>query len=93
MAWADLMGALRAPMQGYSEFELQQMIKNLRTAEHLGILNQMSRSQAAAVPAQMQSAQQGGAGGWLNLIGGALAGAGGAGLGGTLGTSGWGLGS
>lgn len=56
-AWADLMGALRAPETGYSEFTLQQMIKNLRSAQQMGVVSQLARARQAILPMQLRQAQ------------------------------------
>ena len=59
-AWADLMGALHAPVTGYNQFTLDQQIKNLRTAQQLGVISQLARSQAQVLPFNLSDAQHSG---------------------------------
>jgi hypothetical protein len=66
-AWGDLMGSLRAPMQGYSEFELQQMLKNLRAAQQLGAIGMEAKNTAQTLGPSMQTAQH--ANDWLQVLG------------------------
>lgn len=66
-AWADLAGALKAPLQGYNEFELQQQIKNLRAAQQLGVIAQLSEQSAKTGPSQIQDAANKWQ--WLNTLG------------------------
>lgn len=77
-AWADLVGALRAPLEGYNEFELQQMIKNLRAAQQLGVISQLSAASAKAAPLEVQEAKH--KYDWLNTIGASIGGGGNMGL-------------
>lgn len=73
-AWADLAGAMRAPQQGYSEFTLQQAIRNLRTAQQLARINQQAQVEASTLGPRLSSAQH--QYDWLGLGGNLLRGAG-----------------
>lgn len=66
-AWADLMGALRAPVEGYNEFQLQQQIKNLRAAQQLQNIALSSRASAQAAGMETQTSQH--KYDWLQAIG------------------------
>lgn len=79
-AWASLMAATRAPEQGYSELALQQMIKNLRAAQSLGVISQLARSSAQALPLEESQAQH--SWDWLSALGSDISSVGGSGAGG-----------
>lgn len=67
-AWADLMGAMRAPQQGYSEFTLQQGLKNLRAAQQLGAIHAQAQASASALPLELGQAQH--EYDWMGTLGG-----------------------
>jgi hypothetical protein len=77
-AWADLVGATRAPLQGYNQFELDQQIKNLRAAQQLGLISQLSSLSAQAGPLEVKDAANSMQ--WMNSLGSQLAAGGNSGM-------------
>ena len=74
-------GAAEAKLGGYSDWDLQQWIKNLRAQQNLAINSQFAQSSDRVLPYELQSASR--AGDTMRSIGGALGG-----LGGLVGTAG-----
>jgi len=76
-AWAGMSNAQKAPLEGYNEFQLQQMIKNLSTAQQLALYSQAGRGWQQLEPQFMASAansqqQRAGWGQMLGMIGSGL---------------------
>lgn len=56
----SLSNAAQAKLQGYSEWELQQQIKDLQAKGQLGVLNTNAANTASLLPYQLQAAQHAG---------------------------------
>lgn len=56
-AWAHLVNAVKAPQQGYNEFTLQQMIKNLELARQMRLWSQQAQDSASVLPLTINAAK------------------------------------